>query len=42
MKIAIIGGGYTGMSIAKELAQQAHDVTIFEKNNKVRRYGKNI
>lgn len=33
MKIAIIGGGYSGITIAKELIEQGQQVTIFEKNN---------
>lgn len=32
MKIAIIGGGFTGLTAAYRLSQQGHDVTIFEKN----------
>lgn len=35
MKIAIIGAGYSGMAIAKELIENGYDVTIFEKNNYV-------
>ena len=32
MKIAIIGAGYTGMSIAKGLASNENEIIIFEKN----------
>lgn len=32
MKIAIIGGGYTGLSAAYYLSQKGKDVTIFEKD----------
>lgn len=31
MKIGIIGAGYTGLAIAKELVEKGQDVTIFEK-----------
>ena len=31
MKIGIIGAGYTGLTIAKELVEKGQDVTIFEK-----------
>jgi amine oxidase (flavin-containing) len=31
MKIGIIGAGYTGLTIAKELVENGQDVTIFEK-----------
>lgn len=31
MKIGIIGAGYTGLTIAKELVEKEQDVTIFEK-----------
>lgn len=32
MKIAIIGGGFTGLSAAYELTKKGHTVTIFEKD----------
>lgn len=35
MKIGIIGAGYSGLTIAKELEKNGQDVTIFEKNNYV-------
>lgn len=35
MKIAIIGGGYSGLTIAKELVEKGQDVTIFERNSYV-------
>lgn len=35
MKIAIIGGGYSGLTIAKELIEKGQEVTVFEKNNYV-------
>ena len=35
MKIGIIGAGYSGLNIAKELEKNGQDVTIFEKNNYV-------
>ena len=34
-KIAIIGAGYTGLTIANELVKKGYDVTIYEKNNYV-------
>lgn len=33
MKVAIIGAGYSGLTIAKELINNGIDVTVFEKNN---------
>ena len=35
MKIAIIGAGYSGLTIAKELRKQNHDITIYEKEDHV-------
>ncbi len=35
MKVAIIGAGYSGLSIAKELVENGQEVTIFEKENYV-------
>ena len=35
MKIAIIGAGYSGLNIAKELEKEGQEVTIFEKNEYV-------
>lgn len=35
-KIAIIGGGYTGLCCAKELIKNNFDVTIYEKTDKLR------
>ena len=32
MKIAIIGAGYSGLNIAKELEKEGQEVTIFVKN----------
>ncbi len=39
-KVAIIGGGYTGLSCAKKLLENNYDVTIYEKTDKIRRNGK--
>lgn len=39
-KVAIIGGGYTGLSCAKTLIENGFHVTIYEKTNEVRRNGK--
>ena len=38
-KIAIIGGGYTGLSSAKKLAESGFVVTIYEKTDKILRNG---
>lgn len=35
MKVAIIGAGYSGLTIAKELEKNGQEVTIFEKNDYV-------
>ena len=35
MKVAIIGAGYSGLNIAKELEKDGQEVTIFEKNDYV-------
>lgn len=35
MKVAIIGAGYSGLTIAKDLNKKGYDVTVFEKNNYV-------
>lgn len=35
MKIAILGGGLTGLSAAYELAAQSHDVVVFERASEV-------
>ncbi len=35
MKIAIIGAGFTGLTAALRLSEQGHQVTIFEKEDKV-------
>lgn len=35
MKIGIIGSGYSGLTIAKELEENGQEVTIFEKNDYV-------
>lgn len=35
MKIGIIGAGYSGLTIAKELEENGQEVTIFEKNDYV-------
>lgn len=34
MKIAIVGGGFTGLSAAYTLVKNGHEVTVFEKNLK--------
>ncbi len=39
-KVAVIGAGYTGLSSAKKLIENGFDVTIYEKSNEVRWYGK--
>lgn len=35
MKVGIIGAGYSGLSIAKELIEHNYNVTVFEKENHV-------
>lgn len=35
MKVAIIGAGYSGLTIAKKLKENGYDITIFEKNSYV-------
>lgn len=35
MKIAIIGGGFTGLTAAYELSKQNHEITLFEKGNEL-------
>ncbi len=35
MKIAVIGGGFTGLTAAYELAKSGYQVTIFEKDNQL-------
>ena len=35
MKIAIIGAGFTGLTAALKLSEKGHNVTVFEKENKV-------
>ncbi|MEK9143505.1 MAG: FAD-dependent oxidoreductase [Patescibacteria group bacterium] len=35
MKIAIIGGGFTGLTAAYELAKKGHKITIFEKEKEL-------
>lgn len=35
MKIAIIGGGFTGLSAATELCEKGHKVTVFESSDKL-------
>ncbi len=34
-KVAIVGGGPAGLAAAQQLARAGHDVTVFEKNDKV-------
>ncbi len=34
-KVAIVGGGPAGLAAAQQLARVGHDVTVFEKNDKV-------
>ena len=38
MKVAVIGGGASGMMSATMIARKGHEVTLFEKNEKL---GKN-
>jgi 5,10-methylene-tetrahydrofolate dehydrogenase/methenyl tetrahydrofolate cyclohydrolase len=33
MKIAILGGGFTGLTAAYYLQKKGHDITIYEQNN---------
>ena len=42
LKIAIIGAGVAGLSVASLLARAGHDVTIFEKNSKISEIGAGI
>ncbi|MBI2404566.1 FAD-dependent oxidoreductase [Candidatus Gottesmanbacteria bacterium] len=35
MRVAIIGGGFTGLTAAYELGKQGHDVTVFEKEKEI-------
>ncbi|MFQ3579037.1 MAG: FAD-dependent oxidoreductase, partial [Bacteroidales bacterium] len=35
MKIAIVGGGFTGLTAAYELSNLGHEVTIYEKNSEL-------
>ena len=35
MKIAIIGGGWTGCHLAISLSKKGHDVTILERNTDI-------
>ncbi|MDR1854456.1 MAG: glutamate synthase subunit beta [Azoarcus sp.] len=34
-KVAVVGGGPAGLAAAQQLARAGHDVTVFEKNNRV-------
>ena len=34
-KVAIVGGGPAGMAAAQQLARVGHDVTVFEKNDRI-------
>jgi len=34
-KVAVVGGGPAGLAAAQQLARAGHDVTVFEKNDKV-------
>ena len=36
LKVAIIGGGYTGLCCAKKLIENNFDVTIYEKKDRMR------
>ena len=35
MKVAIIGGGFTGLTAAYELTKHGHRVTLFEASNEL-------
>ena len=35
IKVAVIGSGPAGLTVAFELAKKGYDVTIFEKNEKI-------
>jgi glutamate synthase (NADPH/NADH) small chain len=34
-KVAVVGSGPAGLAVAQQLARAGHDVTVFEKNNRV-------
>lgn len=36
MKVAIVGAGIGGLTVAALLEEQGHEVKIFEKNNSIR------
>jgi phytoene dehydrogenase-like protein len=36
LKIAVIGAGVSGLSVASLLAKAGHEVSVFEKNQRIR------
>ena len=42
LKIAVIGAGVSGLSVASLLAKAGHKVSVFEKNQRIREVGAGI
>ena len=42
LKIAVIGAGVSGLSVASLLAKAGHEVSVFEKNQRIREVGAGI
>ena len=42
LKVAVIGAGVSGLSVASFLATAGHEVSVFEKNQKVNEIGAGI